>query len=71
MRFKDITIVHTSIFYLQTVFLVAMHMLFSFCSKRDDEDGRALESLFLEDSYRKIQTNWGSDLVNPNAKKVY
>jgi hypothetical protein len=40
------------------------------CSKRGDEVARALESIFEQDSYGKIQTNRGSKFVNTQIKKV-
>ena len=39
-------------------------------SKRGDEVAKALEYFLEQDFYRKISTDRGSELVNPNVKKV-
>ncbi|XP_065564460.1 alpha-1A adrenergic receptor-like isoform X1 [Artemia franciscana] len=39
-------------------------------SKRGDEVSKSLESILEDDCYKKIQTDLGSELVNPHIKKV-
>ena len=39
-------------------------------SKRGDEVDTVLESIFEQDSYRKIQTDRGSEFVNPRVRKI-
>ena len=48
-----------------------MQYAVSLRSTRDGEVGRALESIFEQDSYRKIQTDQGSEFVNPHVKRFY
>ena len=39
-------------------------------SKRGDAVAKALESIFRENCYRKIQTDRRSEFVNPHVKKA-
>ena len=69
MRFKDDIIDRRSIFCLQSVFLVAMHMPFH-CVQREAMNLQEPLNLYLNRILMKIQTDRGSEFVNLHVKKV-